>query len=520
MTTTKIQRALISVSNKEGLIEFARVLIEFGVEILSSGGTAAFLKEQDIPVVEIEKYTGFPEIMGGRVKTLHPKIHGGILGRRGIDDAIMKTHDIRPIDLVVVNLYPFEDVVSDPDSTREQAIENIDIGGPALIRAAAKNHAHVTVVVDPADYTRICEALASPENGIDFALRCALAKKAFGRTAIYDATIANYLHCENQETIFPEVYLPCFYKQMSLRYGENPQQSAAVYVDPTMPIHTLATAKKLQGKELSYNNLADANAALACVNSFEQPACVIVKHANPCGVAIGKTLLEAYQQAFATDSKSAFGGIIAVNQLLDSHTLQTILEQQFVEVIIAPQIETQALSIAKQKPNVRLLVYGNEQKIPTATLQYKTIQGGLLIQTSDDAVINPNQLQTVTQKIPTADELADLLFAWKVVKYVKSNAIVLAKQQRTVGIGAGQMSRIDSAEIAFKKAQEAGLLSEGVVMASDAFFPFRDVVDVAAKHHIRAIIQPGGSLRDAEVIEAANAAGIAMVFTGIRHFLH
>lgn len=521
----KISRALISVSNKDGLVAFANVLHTFGIEILSTGGTAAFLKEHDIPVVEVSDYTQFPEIMGGRVKTLHPKIHGGILGRRDVDEAVMATHHISAIDLVVVNLYPFTEVIKDPGCTLEQAIENIDIGGPTLIRAAAKNHQDITVVVDPEDYTKICAAISSKDQGVDFSLRFDLAKKAFSHTAVYDAAIANYLYRIDSDDQFPQVYMPCFYKKTSLRYGENPHQAAAFYVQPQVAAGTLAGAKKLQGKDLSFNNFADANAALNCIKQLSDlPACVIVKHANPCGVAIGETILAAYQKAFATDPKSAFGGIIAVNGLLDATTLQTILDQQFVEVLIAPSIETAALAIAQQKPNMRLMIYGNhhaiESEITEQLFEYKTINGGLLVQTIDNAKLDPTKLQVMTQRAPTQDELKDLLFAWNVVKFVKSNAIVYAKNNQTIGIGAGQMSRIDSAEIALKKAQDAGLEVKGAVMASDAFFPFRDVVDITAKHGIRAIIQPGGSMRDAEVIDAANEAGIAMVLTGTRHFLH
>lgn len=524
-TNLKIHRALISVSDKDGLIEFTKVLQSFNVEILSTGGTAAFLQENDISVTEISDYTEFPEMMGGRVKTLHPKVYGGILGRRGIDDEALRTHHISPIDLVVVNLYPFEKVIQNPECTQEEAIENIDIGGPTLMRAAAKNHQHVVVVTDPVDYTQICEALSSNQEGISFALRFALAQKAFAKTAAYDAAIANYLYRTETEDRFPQVYLPCFSKKATLRYGENPQQTAAFYAQPEVSPDTIASAKQIQGKALSFNNLADSDAALSCVKQFEgSPACVIVKHANPCGIALGKTLLEAYQKAFSTDSKSAFGGIIAVNQLLDAHTLETILSQQFVEVIIAPQIETRALSIAKQKPNVRLLIYHQTAFMSTHVKQdaliYKTIEGGLLVQTADNAVLDPAQLKIVTQQSPTPAQLEDLLFAWSAVKYVKSNAIVLVKNQQTIGIGAGQMSRIDSTDIAFKKAREAGFSTEGAVMASDAFFPFRDVVDMAAQHGVAAIIQPGGSLRDAEVIQAADEGKMAMVLTGIRHFLH
>jgi phosphoribosylaminoimidazolecarboxamide formyltransferase/IMP cyclohydrolase len=521
----KIKRALLSVSNKEGLVDFARVLKAFDVEILSTGGTAEYLRQNDIDIIEISDYTGFPEIMGGRVKTLHPKVHGGILGRRDVDAAVMQTHHISPIDLVVVNLYPFEKVIQDPQCSLEEAIENIDIGGPTLIRAAAKNHLYVTVVTDPNDYTKICEALGSTDNGIDFDLRFSLAQKAFAKTAAYDAAITNYLSRSQSDDDFPQVYLPSFYKKSTLRYGENPQQTAAIYTHSTIAKDGLANAKQIQGKELSYNNLADADAALSCVEAFNNtPACVIVKHANPCGIAIGQNILDAYQKAFATDTKSAFGGIIAFNQMLDAKTLDTILQNQFVEVIVAPQIETEALAIAKKKPNVRLLISQQSPLITavqkTQDYMYKTISGGLLVQTMDRAKFDPAQIKIATQQQPTEAMLKDLFFAWAAVKYVKSNAIVLVKDQQTIGIGAGQMSRIDSAEIAFKKAQEVGFKVEGTVMASDAFFPFRDVVDIAAKYGVSAIIQPGGSLRDEEVIQAANEAGLVMVLTGVRHFLH
>lgn len=516
-----IRRALISVSNKDGIVEFARVLQKFNIEILSTGGTASYLQENDIPVIEISDYTGFPEIMEGRVKTLHPKVHGGILGRRDIDQTVMQTHDISPIDLVIVNLYPFERVIQDADCTLEEAIENIDIGGPTLIRAAAKNHLHVAVVTDPTDYAQISEALANNQM-LDLSMRFNLAQKAFARTAAYDAAIANYLYRTESKDEFPQIYLPCFYKKMSLRYGENPQQSAAFYALPESAIDSLANAKQIQGKELSFNNLADADAALSCVKQYApMPACVIVKHANPCGIAVGKTILEAYQKAFATDSKSAFGGIIAFNQRLDADTLKTILEQQFVEVIIAPQIDTDALVIAKQKPNVRILIYQQEYNHQhVEQLVYKTISGGLLIQTPDQSQNETEQFKTVTRQSTTTKQRQDLTFAWTAVKYIKSNAIVLVNDGQTIGIGAGQMSRIDSAEIAFKKAREAGFKVEGAVMASDAFFPFRDVVDLAAKNGVGVIIQPGGSLRDEEVIQAADEAGLVMVLTGIRHFLH
>ncbi|HET7921478.1 MAG TPA: bifunctional phosphoribosylaminoimidazolecarboxamide formyltransferase/IMP cyclohydrolase [Gammaproteobacteria bacterium] len=514
------RRALLSVSDKTGLTDFARSLHDLGVTLLSTGGTATLLREAGIPVTQVSDYTGFPEIMAGRVKTLHPKIHGALLGRRGTDDAVMREHGIEPIDLVVVNLYPFEATVAAPGCTLERAIENIDIGGPAMLRAAAKNHAHVAVVTDPDDYARVLAALR--DKGIGDALRHELAVKAFAHTAAYDGAIANHLstHTADGSTQpFPEYFTAQFHKRAELRYGENPHQRAALYTERHALDGTLAGARQLQGKELSYNNLADADAALACVRAFETPACVIVKHANPCGVALGASLLEAYEQAYATDTSSAFGGIIAFNRRLDAETAARILANQFVEVVIAPDFEADALTRLAGKPKVRALATGEAGAV-TAVPDYKRISGGLLVQDTDHGSVTRAELRIVTRKQPTEQQFADLLFAWRVVKYVKSNAIVYARDGRTLGIGAGQPSRIMSARIAALKAAEAKLEVRDAVMASDAFFPFRDSVGVAADAGISAIIQPGGSMRDAEVIAAADEHGIAMVFTGMRHFRH
>ncbi len=515
----KVKRALVSVSDKTGVVEFCRGLAELKVEILSTGGTAKLLREFNLPVTEVADYTGFPEILGGRVKTLHPKIHGGILGRRGIDDQAMTEHGILPIDLVVVNLYPFTQVTSDPRCDLATAIEHIDIGGPAMLRAAAKNHAAVGVVVDPADYARVLKALRL-EGGLAAELRLELAAKAFLHTASYDSAIALYL----ERALHPEAELPAVLslsarKVEELRYGENPHQQAALYYIGEPPVGSLGAARQLQGNPLSYNNLADADAALECVRSFEGFACVIVKHANPCGVAQGDTLLEAYEKAYATDPVSAFGGIIAFNQPLDEATARCILERQFVEVILAPQVSAGAKEVLARKPKLRVLACG-ELAPQTKTLEFKCLSGGLLVQTKDLAGLRLEDLKPVTRRRPSAQELEDLLFAWRVVKYVKSNAIVYARERRTLGIGAGQMSRVWSARLGIQKAKEAGLSITGAVMASDAFFPFRDGVDFAVEAGVRAIIQPGGSIRDEEVIAAADEAGIAMVFTGVRHFRH
>ncbi len=491
------------------------------IELLSTGGTAQLLMENDIPVTEVSDYTGFPEMMDGRVKTLHPKVHGGILGRRGIDDAIMAENDIDPIDMVVVNLYPFEQTIARPDCDLELAIENIDIGGPTMIRAAAKNHAAVSVVVDPEDYNRLLDEIAKNNGTVSQQTRFELALKCFQHTAHYDSAIASYLEKQHDAgSKFPQTLNTRFQHVQAMRYGENPHQQAAFYREFSTVAGSIAAAKQLQGKALSYNNIADADAALECVKSFDnQPTCVIVKHANPCGVAQSDSLLEAYNLAFATDSTSAFGGIIAFNQQLDAATAKAITDRQFVEVIIAPSISEEAKEVISAKQNVRLLDCG---LWPTATadLDYKRVNGGLLVQDRDIGVITANDVKVVTKRAPTAQELKDLLFAWKVAKFVKSNAIVYCKNSQTIGVGAGQMSRVYSAKIAGIKAADENLVVEGSVMASDAFFPFRDGLDSAGEVGITAVIQPGGSMRDEEVIAAANEHNIAMVFTGMRHFRH
>lgn len=520
--------ALLSVSDKSNIVEFAQGLIQSGFGLLSTGGTYRLLKEHNVEVTEVSDYTGFPEMMDGRVKTLHPKIHGGILGRRGTDDAVMSEHQIDRIDLVVVNLYPFAETIARPDVTMNDAIENIDIGGPTMVRAAAKNHAHVGIVTDPADYERIIAALI--DNGqLTAALRYDLAVKAFEHTAQYDGMIANFLGSRVNETQQPETYARTLNLQLDkvqdLRYGENPHQQAAFYVENhsgRSQQASIATAKQLQGKELSYNNIADTDAALECVKAFNAPACVIVKHANPCGVAVDSDQVAAYRTAFSTDPESSFGGIIAFNRQLTTAAAKAIIDNQFVEVIIAPSIEEGVLEITASKKNVRVLVCG-ELPAPDqrqTQLDYKRVNGGLLVQEQDLGLITANELKIVTDVQPTEAQIADLLFTWNVAKYVKSNAIVYGKNQRTIGVGAGQMSRVNSARIAAIKAEHAGLATAGAVMASDAFFPFRDGIDNAADVGISAIIQPGGSMRDDETIAAANEHGIAMVFTGMRHFRH
>ncbi|MCU0835360.1 MAG: bifunctional phosphoribosylaminoimidazolecarboxamide formyltransferase/IMP cyclohydrolase [Chromatiaceae bacterium] len=517
-----IRRALISVSDKSGLVDFARALAARGVEILTTGGTARLLTEQDIPVVEVSDYTGFPEMMGGRVKTLHPRIHGGILGRRGVDDLVMRENEIRPIDLVVVNLYPFEQAVADPDCTLGHAIENIDIGGPTLLRAAAKNHSAVTVVVDVADYPRVLAEMEANAGAVTNATRYALAVKVFEHTARYDGAIANHLgrrQADGAPDAFPATLTMQFRRQQAMRYGENPHQKAAFYVEHQVSEVSVATARQLQGKELSYNNIADTDAALECVKQFEEgPACVIVKHANPCGVALGEGLLDAYERAYSTDPESAFGGIIAFNGELDAETARTIVERQFVEVIIAPRVSPGAVQAVAAKKNVRLLECGEWTSEDLHRTDFKRVNGGLLVQDADLALVH--ETRVVTRRAPTAEELADLMFAWRVAKFVKSNAIVYGRGRQTIGVGAGQMSRVNSARIAAIKAEQAGLQVVGSVMASDAFFPFRDGIDQAAAAGIVAVIQPGGSMRDEEVIAAADEHGMAMVFTGMRHFRH
>lgn len=516
--------ALLSVSDKTGIVEFAQGLSQLGFGILSTGGTYKLLKDNGVSVIEVSEHTGFPEMMDGRVKTLHPKIHGGILARRGIDDAVMAEHGIDGIDLVVVNLYPFAQTVANPDCTLADAIENIDIGGPTMVRAAAKNHASVGIVVNVSDYHQVFNELKET-GSLSHDTRFDLAVKAFEHTAQYDGMIANYLGARLNAQVdkFARTFNTQFTKAQELRYGENPHQSASFYTESTASEASVSTARQLQGKELSYNNIADTDAALECVKSFTKPACVIVKHANPCGVAVSTDgILEAYHLAYATDPESAFGGIIAFNRELDTQTAQAIVERQFVEVIIAPSVADGVLDITAAKKNVRVLVCGDlpnpsERK---AQLDYKRVNGGLLVQDQDLGMINKSDLKVVTKIAPTDEQLDDLIFAWKVAKYVKSNAIVYAKNRQTVGIGAGQMSRVNSARIAGIKAEHAGLVVEGAVMASDAFFPFRDGIDNAAKAGIKCIIQPGGSMRDDETIAAADEHGIAMVFTGMRHFRH
>ncbi len=518
----QVRRCLISVADKTGVVTLARSLAELGVEILSTGGTARLLSEAGVPVIEVSDYTGFPEIMDGRVKTLHPRIHGGILGRRGSDDAVMAAQHIPPIDLVVVNLYPFEETVAHSEVTLAQAIEQIDIGGPALLRAAAKNHAHVGVLVDPADYIDIADHLRE-QGRLEQATRFRLAGKAFAHTARYDGAIAHYLTSFEGETRtdLPEVLTLQFDKAATLRYGENPHQQAAFYREPQPPAGCVPSARQLQGKGLSYNNVADVDAALACVKQFDAPACVIVKHANPCGVAEAGSLLAAYEGAYRTDPTSAFGGIIAFNRTLDGTTAKTLVERQFVEVIIAPEVDAEAQAALAAKPNVRVLATGSwpAEVVPRGWDLHR-VQGGLLVQSYDRASIGPAEMKVVSQRVPDERTLVDLLFAWRVAKFVKSNAIVYCQDRQTIGIGAGQMSRVYSARIGAIKSQDEGLDIAGSVLASDAFFPFRDGVDAAAAVGVRAIIQPGGSRRDAEVIAAADEHGIAMVFTGVRHFRH
>lgn len=514
----KVRRALVSVSDKRNLIPFAQGLQRLGAEILSTGDTCRQLNEAGIDAVEVSSRTGFPEIMGGRVKTLHPIIHGGLLGRRGTDDDVMSKHGIEPIDLLAVNLYPFEETISRADASLADAIENIDIGGPAMIRAASKNHDGVVVVVDPDDYNAILDALQSDQMTEEY--RRSLAAKAYALTASYDIAITRYLSALDEESRLGERILYSGGRIEKLRYGENPHQEAAFYRDQVPARGSLARAHQLQGKALSYNNIADSDAALECVKQFSQPACVIVKHANPCGVAVSKCILDAYEKAFTTDPTSAFGGIIAFNRILDSTTAQAIVGKQFVEVIIAPEIDEDALPVLAEKKNVRVLRTGAWPQSADATFDFKKVSGGLLVQSSDTGVVTAADLRVVSKKTPDDEQIRDLLFAWKVAKYVKSNAIVFCKDGRTIGVGAGQMSRVYSTKVAAIKAGDEGLSVKDSVMASDAFFPFRDGIDAAAEHGIAAIIQPGGSVRDDEVISAANEHGLAMVFTGMRHFRH
>jgi phosphoribosylaminoimidazolecarboxamide formyltransferase/IMP cyclohydrolase len=516
-----VKRALISVSDKTGIVEFARQLNQLGIEILSTGGTYKLIQENNIAVTEVSEYTDFPEMMDGRVKTLHPKVHGGILGRRGTDDEVMSAHGIDPIDMVVVNLYPFSQTVANPDCSLEDAIENIDIGGPTMVRAAAKNNAFVNIIVNAGDYDSILEEMKANDGATSQATRFDLAIKAYEHTASYDGAIANYFGTmvPGGNENFPRTFNTQFVKAQDMRYGENPHQNSAFYVEANPQEVSIVSAKQLQGKELSYNNIADTDAALECVKQFEQPACVIVKHANPCGVAIGDDITQAYDLAYVTDTESAFGGIIAFNRELDGATAALICERQFVEVIIAPSISEEAKTVVSAKKNIRLLETGKwSNSLPA--LDFKRVNGGLLVQDRDLGMVAMSDLKVVSKRIPTEEEMRDLLFAWKVAKFVKSNAIIYGKNGRTVGVGAGQMSRINSARIAGIKAEHAGLEVVGAVMASDAFFPFRDGIDNAAEAGISCVIQPGGSMRDDEVISAADEAGMAMVFTGMRHFRH
>ncbi|ELO1780893.1 bifunctional phosphoribosylaminoimidazolecarboxamide formyltransferase/IMP cyclohydrolase [Vibrio fluvialis] len=524
-----IRRALISVSDKTGIVEFAKALSERGVDILSTGGTARLLAEQGIAVTEVSDYTGFPEMMDGRVKTLHPKVHGGILGRRGQDDDVMNTHAINPIDMVVVNLYPFAQTVANPNCTLADAVENIDIGGPTMVRSAAKNHKDVTIIVNASDYDRVIAEMDANDQSLTLDTRFDLAIAAFEHTAAYDGMIANYFgtmvpsYGENkegdEESKFPRTFNQQLIKKQDMRYGENSHQDAAFYVEANPEEASVSTARQIQGKALSYNNIADTDAALECVKEFAEPACVIVKHANPCGVALGGDILEAYNRAYQTDPTSAFGGIIAFNRELDAATATAIVERQFVEVIIAPSVSAEAIDVVAAKKNVRLLECG-EWHSKTTGFDVKRVNGGLLVQDRDQGMVTLGDLKVVSQRQPTEEELKDALFCWKVAKYVKSNAIVYAKGDMTIGVGAGQMSRVYSAKIAGIKAADEGLEVAGSVMASDAFFPFRDGIDAAAEAGIKCVIQPGGSMRDDEVIAAADEHGMAMIFTGMRHFRH
>jgi phosphoribosylaminoimidazolecarboxamide formyltransferase/IMP cyclohydrolase len=514
----KVRRALVSVSDKRNLVPFVKALQNAGVEIWTTGGTGRQLADAAVDAIEVSAKTGFPEIMQGRVKTLHPIIHGGLLGRRGTDDAIMQEHGIEPIDLLVVNLYPFEETISRPDTTLADAIENIDIGGPAMLRAASKNHQDVAVIVDPNDYDAFIDALNAGQVSAEY--RRQLAARAFAHTASYDTAITRYLSASLGESPMGERFLQSGQRLEQLRYGENPHQEAAFYRDQDATPGSLARAEQLQGKALSYNNIADSDAALDCVRQFTHPACVIVKHANPCGVAVCENIADAYERAFSTDPTSAFGGIIAFNRMLEGATARSIIDRQFVEVIIAPTVSEEARQILSEKKNVRVLTTGEHVAARPDGLDIKKVSGGFLVQSVDKGTITADELTVVTEKHPDDAQLLDLLFAWKVAKFVKSNAIVFCRDGMTIGVGAGQMSRVYSTKVAAIKAADEGLVVKGSVMASDAFFPFRDGIDSAAEHGISAIIQPGGSMRDDEVIAAANEHNLAMVFTGMRHFRH
>ncbi len=521
-----VRRALLSVSDKTGLVDLARALAARGVALLSTGGTARALRDAGLPVQDVSEATGFPEMMDGRVKTLHPVVHGGLLGRAGVDEAVMAEHGIAPIDLLVLNLYPFEAVTANAGCTLSEAVENIDIGGPAMLRSAAKNFARVAVATSPDQYPGLVAELEASAGQLSAATRFSLSVAAFNRVAQYDAAISSWLSSITDASAavparspFPAQANGSFVKVMDLRYGENPHQQAAFYRDLHPAPGSLATFEQLQGKELSYNNIADSDAAWECVRQFDAPACVIVKHANPCGVSVGAGCADSYEAAYGTDPTSAFGGIIAFNRPLDAATAKTILDRQFVEVLIAPDYDDGALEYAKKKANVRVLKIALAP--PSAGfIDVKRVGSGLLMQTADDRIVTRDGLKVVTRLAPGEAQFRDLLFAWKVAKFVKSNAIVYAKDNRTIGVGAGQMSRVYSARIAGIKAADAGLVVEGSVMASDAFFPFRDGIDAAAEAGIKAVIQPGGSMRDSEVIAAADEHGIAMVFTGVRHFRH
>ena len=517
-----IRTALVSVSDKSGLAEFARGLARFKIKILSTGGTARLLAEQGLPVTEVADYTGFPEMLDGRVKTLHPKLHAGILARRDSPAhlAAIKAAGIEPIDLVVVNLYPFARTVAKPDCTLAEAIENIDVGGPSMLRAGAKNYAGVAVVTDPSDYSGLLTEMKEYGGAVSEGTRFALAQKAFAHSAAYEAAIANYLTgaaSDGKPAAFPARLTLQFEKIEDLRYGENPHQAAALYRDGNPTPGGIAGYTQIQGKELSYNNIADADAAWECVKTFDQPACVIVKHANPCGAALGASSREAYERAFATDPTAAFGGIIAFNRSLDASTAEAV-SKQFVEVVIAPEVDPKAREVFAAKANVRVLSANLARA--AQTYDFRRVGGGLLVQSPDHRDVAASELRTVTRLKLTPAQLADLLFAWRVAKFVKSNAIVFCAGGRTLGIGAGQMSRVDAARVAALKAQDTGLSLKGSVVASDAFFPFRDGVEVVARAGAKAVIQPGGSVRDDEVIAAADELGLAMVFTGVRHFRH
>ena len=515
----KIKRALVSVSNKEGIVELCSVLTnEHQVEIISTGGTLKSLLDGGVKAIDISEFTGFPEMMDGRVKTLHPKVHGGILARRDVDLEVMKENDIKEIDLVIVNLYPFAETISKPKTTLEVAIENIDIGGPSMLRSAAKNNKYVGVVVDPNDYPLIIEEMQLNNGSISQERRSLLAAKAFGHTANYDTVISDYLSSLAEDD-FPDRMFAKFIKKEVMRYGENPHQKAAFYIDDAKQGNGVANADQLQGKQLSYNNIADTDAAYECVKAFEEPACVIVKHANPCGIATDKDILVAYEKAFASDPTSAFGGIIALNRELDKELAEKIINNQFVEVIISPGVTDEALNLTRAKENVRIL---NSKELGSQVKGFKflSVTDGMLVQETDNGIVTKDDLKIVSKRVPSEIEIQNCLFAWKVCKFVKSNAIVYTRENQTIGIGAGQMSRIDSAKIAASKATERGFKTEGCTMASDAFFPFRDGIDAAAEIGITSVIQPGGSVKDDEVIQAADEADMAMIFTGIRHFRH